>query len=71
MQLRMRVTECDVVLLVRYHKQRQLGRENLFYIPSQQTGPQQEVNLCSISVSLRGSADDSSIMESFAVSNSE
>jgi hypothetical protein len=47
------------------------NRNNLFYIPSQQTEPQQEVNLCSIWVSLRGSADDSSIMERFAVLNSK
>ena len=71
MQLRMGVTACDVVLLIRYHKQRQFGRESWFYIPIQQTGPQQEVNLCRIWVSLRRNADDSSILESFAVSNSE
>jgi len=47
MQLRMGVTECDVVL-IRYRKQRQLHRESWFYIPSQQTGPQEEVNLCNI-----------------------
>ena len=71
MQLRKGVTERDVVLLIRYRKQWQLSRESLFYIPSQHTGPQQEVHLCSIWVSLTGCADDYSILRSFAASNSE